>query len=477
MTRATWLAGALMAQLATSAGAAGDAATLAAAATEDPRVVEADALLADAAGFPRAIELYRAALADRPDAQDARLRLARVLAWSGRYDEALAEYDRLLAEPLAPPGLRVERAEVLSWAGRLDPAAAEFRALLAADPDDARAARGLARANSWSGRLAEADRNYKRALELAPDREATAEWGALRAGFPPTANSKVEWYDDNDDYQRTASSVGAGYYWDPDTHLRTQLSFTKIEHPVDTPLPGLADHDRGWGGTVGVRRQLLEQLEGELDLGVRVWEKAGAFPLARAGLQYTTDSALVLGGFVDSGDFLTRSDSVAAVEDGIQDTTLGLSGWRAFGKHFEGFTELQNSFLSDSNTRHATGATLSWRPWTERAFQLHAGVGWLGYTQSTDLYYDPSSDLEGTLAATHTLSLHDRLELKLRGAFGWGLTHQDGASANGPGYQLGADLAWRIGRFRVSLVAGRSQSQRASSYVSHRAGATLGMDF
>ncbi len=489
MTRALGFVCALAALLAAARAGAGDVAgtspadapenePVAATSAEDPRVAEADQLLADAASFARAVELYRAALAEQPDAPEVRLRLARVLAWSQRYDESLAEFDRLLAAPAPLPGLRVERAEVLSWAGRLEPAQTEFRALLDADPNDARAVRGLARSYSWSGQLADADRSYERALALAPDPEAMAEWGALRAGFPPTAASSFEWYDDNAHYQRMGSSLEGGYYWDPDTHLRTQLTYTQVDHPDSAgEFPGLADHDRGWGGTLGMRRRLSERLAGELDLGVRVWEHAGAFPLARAALSYTTASALVLGGFVDTGDFLLRSDSVAAVEDGIQDTTTGLSAWRAFGQQFEGFAELQNSFLSDSNTRHAAGATLSWRPWPERALQVHAGASWLGYTRGTDLYYDPSSDFEATLAITHTLALYDRLELKLRGAFGWGITQQDGASANGPGYQVGADLAWRIGRFRVSLVAGRSQTQRASSYVAHRAGATLGMDF
>jgi hypothetical protein len=405
-----------------------------------------------------------------------RLRLARVLAWSRRYDESLAELDSLLAAPAPLPGLRIERAEVLSWAGRLEAAEAEFSALLEEDPNDARAARGLARVYNWTGRLAEADRGYQRALSLAPDREATEEWGALRAGFPPTATAGFEFYRDNDDFQRMGATLGGGYYWDPDTLLRSSFTFTHIEHS-GMDAPGLADRDRGWGATLGVRRRLLERLEGELDLGARVWEEAGAFPLARGSLRYTTESAFVLGGFVDHGDFLTRSDSVAAVEDGIRDTTTGLSAWRAFGAHFEGFAEVQNSFLSDSNTRHAAGATLSWRPWSERALQVHAGAAWLGYTQNSDLYYDPDSDFEGTLALTHTLVLHERLELKLRSAFGWGVASQDGERSNGPGYQLGADLAWRIGRFRLSLVGGRAQSQRARSYVAHRAGATLGVDF
>jgi hypothetical protein len=443
------------------------------------RVIEADRLLADEAGYPRAIELYRELLAEQPEAGELRLRLARVLAWSRRYDEALAEFDTLLAASPPPPTAAIERAEVLSWAGRLAEAEAAFAERLAADPADARAARGIARVQSWSGRLGEADRSYARALALAPDPEAATEWGALRAKFPASAAAGFDFYEDDDDFQRIGSSLDAGWFWNPDTRLRARLSFTQIEHPRE-PIPALAgldDHDRGWGVTLGVARRLRERLEGELDVGVRAWESAGAFALARGALHYTTTSAVVLRGFVEHGDFLLRSDSVAAVEDGIRDTTTGLSAWRAFGTRFEGFAELQNSFLSDSNTRHAVGTTLSFRPWPERALALHLNLAWLGYTRGSDLYYDPDSDFEGTLALTHTLALLEHLELKLRGAFGWGVAQQDGASGNGPGYQIGADLAWRIGRWRLSLVAGRSQSQRESSYIAHRAGATLGVDF
>ena len=130
------------------------------------------------------------------------------------------------------------------------PREAEFRALLVADPNDARAARGLARVLSWSGRFGEADRSYERALALAPDKEAASEWGALRAGFPPTVATRYEWYDDNDNYRRMGSSLEGSYYWDPDTHLRSTLSYTAFAE-VRRPDAGRGAAARA-GGRAGL---------------------------------------------------------------------------------------------------------------------------------------------------------------------------------------------------------------------------------
>ncbi len=46
--------------------------------------------------FEKAADLYRTALQDRPEDRSVRIRLARVLSWSGRFDEAIDEYRKLL---------------------------------------------------------------------------------------------------------------------------------------------------------------------------------------------------------------------------------------------------------------------------------------------------------------------------------------------------------------------------------------------
>jgi tetratricopeptide (TPR) repeat protein len=457
----------------------------------DPRVVEADGLLGERESFARAVELYRAALAEAPGDRDVRQRLARVLAWSQRYDEALAEYDRLLqreasdAEPSHAGGaaagaasleLAVERAEVVSWAGRTDEAIAAFDAVLARDPRNARAARGLARAYRWSGRKAPADRAYSRALELEDDPEARQERAALRAGFSPQTNAEAELYADSEDFRELRTFASASFFPDLDTRLVGRAGMIDLRGPRVAAAPWLDEEDRGGEVALSARRIFTENFEAELELGARIFRHAGAFPLARGRLQVTSRWGAVLGLEVDHRDALERTGSVAALEDGLTDTTTRVSVWKGLPRRFEIFADAQVGFLSDSNLRNATGATLSWRPWTERELRVNVGGGYVGYTKSSELYYDPEWDASGFVGLSHREQLPFRLTADLEARGGWGSARQDGISGSGPAYEVAGSLAWRVGSVRVALRASRAQSQRESSYVANRFFATVGLD-
>jgi hypothetical protein len=464
----------------------------AAAAEPDLRVAEADALLADASGFARAVELYRAALGQAPEDREVRLRLARVLAWSQRYDESIAEYDVLRAAPQpseAVPGqaaqrgaaerseLELERAEVLSWAGRNAEAVAGFEAALARDPESARAARGLARAHRWSGRAAAADRAYGRALALEEDPEARREWAALRAGFPPRTGAEAELYADSEDFRRIASSASASFFPDLDTLVLGRARVLDLRGPRVAAAPGLPREDRGGELALVLRRALVERLEAELELGARIFREAGAFPVARGRLQYTTARGAVVGLEVDHRDALDRTDSVAALEDGLRDTTTRITLWQGLPRRLELFADAQVGALDDSNLRSAAAATLSWQPWAERELRLHLGGGYLGYTDRSDLYYDPDRDLSGLVGVSHREALPFRLVVDLEARGGYGAAKQDGVRGRGPAYEVAGSLAWRVGNARVALRASRAHSQRESSYVANRIFATVGFDF
>jgi tetratricopeptide (TPR) repeat protein len=446
------------------------------AAEPDPRVVEADGLLADAKGFPRAAELYRAALAEGPEDREVRLRLARVLAWSQRYDESLAEYDALVRTPDPPAELLLERAEVLSWAGRNDEAIAGFEAVLARDPGSARAARGIARSWRWSGRAAAADRAYARALELEEDPEARREWAALRAGFPPRTGAEAELYADGEDHRRIASRALASFFPDLDTSVAGRAGLVDVRGPRVAAAPGLAREDRGGEVALGVRRALGAHLAAELELGARLFREAGAVPLARARLELAPARGAVLGLEVDHRDALDRTDSVAALEDGIRDTTTRLTFWKQLPRRFEVFADTQVGALSDSNLRSAAGATLSWQPWAARELRLHVAGGYVGYTDRSELYYDPDFDLSGLVGVSHREQLPFRLTVDLEARGGFGAARQDGGRGRGPAYEVAGSLAWRVGIARIALRASRAQSQRESSYVAHRVFATVGLD-
>jgi hypothetical protein len=184
----------------------------------------------------------------------------------------------------------------------------------------------------------------------------------------------------------------------------------------------------------------------------------------------------VLGLEVDHRDALERTGSVAALEDGLRDTTTRVSLWKGLPRRFEVFADAQVGFVSDSNLRSATGATLSWQPWTERELRLNVGGGYVGYTRSSELYYDPEWDAAGFVGFSHREQLPYRVSVDLEARGGWGAARQDGVSGSGPAYEVAGSLAWRLGIARFALRASRAQSQRESSYVANRIFATVGLD-
>lgn len=104
--------------------------------------------------------------------EQARLELARVLAYAQRYDDSLAEYARVVERRAEDPALRAEYGQVLGWAGR----PAEAKAVLAAVPEESLpAVAAVFLADLWLGdeRFADAARLYRRVLAERPADHAT----------------------------------------------------------------------------------------------------------------------------------------------------------------------------------------------------------------------------------------------------------------------------------------------------------------
>lgn len=149
---------------------------------------------------PPAFTIPSAAQETIPDLE-ARLELARVLAYAHRYDESLVEYERVLAAQPDRVALKIEYGQVLGWAGRPDdairvlgavdraalPSAAAvlladlllgrkefavaselYRQVLAAAPDDGATRFKLARVLAWQKRYDEAFAEYQALLTAAP---------------------------------------------------------------------------------------------------------------------------------------------------------------------------------------------------------------------------------------------------------------------------------------------------------------------
>lgn len=121
-----------------------------------------------AGDHPRARTLYtHRVAADSADVQ-ALHRLGLLHAWENELGTAIPLLERVVR--LAPStDARMDLAKVLSWAGRYDAAEAAYHAILHADPASAEALRGLARVTTWRGNLAAGERLWQRVLDVEPD--------------------------------------------------------------------------------------------------------------------------------------------------------------------------------------------------------------------------------------------------------------------------------------------------------------------
>src|SRR5262245_32344633 len=105
----------------------------------DPRVREAAALTEKKETQPRAVEIYRVVVANDPTAYGPRLQLARLLSWTDRDEESIAQFKLLLKYHPGDYEGRIGLAEVFSWSRRHAEATAEFESILQERPGDARA--------------------------------------------------------------------------------------------------------------------------------------------------------------------------------------------------------------------------------------------------------------------------------------------------------------------------------------------------
>lgn len=80
--------------------------------------------------YDKAIQQLDVILAEHPDADDARLKLAQVYSWDGKLKKSIEQYERLLKRQ--PDDIQVRRkyAQVLSWAGRNEDAIRELKRTL-----------------------------------------------------------------------------------------------------------------------------------------------------------------------------------------------------------------------------------------------------------------------------------------------------------------------------------------------------------
>jgi len=470
----------------------------------DPRVIEANSLLGNETQREHVIRLYRDVLAENPDDDTARMWLARVLSWDGRFDESLAHYARFLERADPPPWAAVERATVLSWAGRYGDAEAAFHEILARDPRNAQALRGLARVYQWSGRAQKAAGTYERSLAIEDDAEARRDLAGLRATRSTQGESGSDYFTDSDDFRMATFSVRGTSDIDLATQVigRTGYTYVDAKRSGDPDANELAAGDgstQSFDALVGIQRQLDHGFVARASVGGRRWESAPSTFLGEAAVDWTIADGLSTGVEFSYGDFLDRSHSLDAVLEGVDDLSVRGWSWAQLTPILAAYAYAETSFIlndeqlrtrteagqdvqvlekSGSNQRVAWGISFDITPWKEADVRLSLATDYLRYRDASDLFYDPETSVDGTvvLAAAHRFA--DWFELSAEVAGGYGYSKQDGEAGEGPTYRVAGGPTLTFGKLWIRTQASRSESQRSDQvYSSWGAMLRVGMGF
>jgi len=119
--------------------------------------------------YDQAIASYRAYLAARPEDDEGRGSLARVLSWQGAYDEAITLYEDILTRHPVDFEVRVALARVQAWHKKFAEARHLYESVLNEDAQNLDARRGLADMLYWSGEYTAALQHYEMVFAATSD--------------------------------------------------------------------------------------------------------------------------------------------------------------------------------------------------------------------------------------------------------------------------------------------------------------------
>jgi YaiO family outer membrane protein len=131
--------------------------------------------------YEQAMAGYRAYLEARPEDDEVRGTLARVLSWQGAYDEAVALYEDILTRHPGDRDVRTALARVKSWQQKFAEARRLYEGVLRQEAQNLDARRGLADTLYWSGDYAAALQQYEALFAATADSEVATRIQAVQA--------------------------------------------------------------------------------------------------------------------------------------------------------------------------------------------------------------------------------------------------------------------------------------------------------
>ncbi|MCP5057042.1 MAG: tetratricopeptide repeat protein [bacterium] len=440
------------------------------------RLAQANEWLVEREHWDDAIEIYRDVLRQDPTQTDARLRLARVLAWQLHYDEALAEFDVLVGNG-GDPLFLVERGEVHSWAGQLEAAERDFDSVLEQRPDNARAYRGLARVFAWSDRKSEADRAFRKALDLEEDEKARRDWEELRRDYRPFLRPGFELVSDSGDFEAMRAGAEASFSLDFDTRLFARAGWLEIDHPAEPGLLRGDSTEKGRELGFGLEHKLSESVSSRLTLSGRSWRDAPDKLIGQAEIDYAGWSDMSVQLALGHRDQWEDAHSLPALRAGIQASYARISVWRQLGERSEFYANLEAGRLTDGNRLVGSYLEVDFAPLPQTDARLVVAGSFASYHRPEDIYYSPELDGSLGLYARKDLVLTPTLELRIEAGAGAGSSREFGLWSSGPTWKARGLLQWTLGSWALRAEGTFDQSQRASTYRASKVGLELKRSF
>ena len=131
--------------------------------------------------YPQAIVAYREYLRLRPENDEARGTLAKLLSWQGVYAEAISLYRDILTRHPIDLEIRTALARILSWQKQFDEARQIYDEVLREDPKNFDARKGRADVAFWRGDRTEALSLYESIFAETKDQEVQRQIQSVKA--------------------------------------------------------------------------------------------------------------------------------------------------------------------------------------------------------------------------------------------------------------------------------------------------------
>ncbi len=325
-----------------------------------------------------AFELYEQVLVDDPDNFQALLRTAKILSWSGRFEQAVERYDRALDVNPDDRDALLGRAQTLSWDRRFGEARVRFKGLIRRDDQNVDAWLGLARTYAWSARSTQAREAYQDVLDVDPgnvDARIGLAYLDLWAGEIGSAAEQAvaldREYPDHAEVGKLYDAVSrsAGAWWSIDASY--------LDDTDDNELTRFLVR-----GGLGLGRQI------RLDLGAGRYEMSGpagdtSVDNVNATLRFRPSRGQRLSATLGV-DFLTRTDDSTESEPlGGLSYTAGLDRrWQVHASAMR-HTIRYSSPITDNNI-HFDQLEVRVNGGVGDRFTLHAGGGVADFSDDND---------------------------------------------------------------------------------------------